>query len=43
MALYQQDTAHLISQVIYDHMEQARPLWKQSELFELHLIIQITL
>lgn len=39
MALYQQDTAHLISQIIYDHMEQPRPLWKHSELFKLHPII----
>lgn len=39
MALYQQDTAHLISQVIYDHMEQPRPLWKHSELFKLLVII----
>lgn len=39
MALYQQVTAHLISQVIYDHMDQLRPLGKHSELFKVHLII----
>lgn len=39
MASYQQDTVHLISEVINDHTEQPRPLWKHSELLKLHLII----